>query len=135
MLTFGKYKGKSLLNVIKEDYSYFNWMIKNIEDIESKFDNEDKTTLFKFTKPLEYLNEKHPNLWKMDVSIIICTLKKEGILDYFDHYVHDDVLNYSIDSVFGSYFGSLTNFNGWYDSNDARNVLKDYFIRLQRIFS
>ena len=57
MLNFGMYKGYDLQELITLDLPYCIWMINKIQDVDEKFDNNDKETLFKLTQPYIYLEK------------------------------------------------------------------------------
>ena len=58
-LTFGKHKGKSIMEVFDYDYNYLEWCFENIPNFMSKLDQEDKENLRKLAHPIEYINNKY----------------------------------------------------------------------------
>lgn len=83
MLSFGKYKGKSLKQVIKNDVKYAQWIWKHKSNnsMISKLDIEDKKTLQYVITPLI-----HIRLVASTTEEIITELKNRGLLldCYFD---------------------------------------------------
>ena len=116
MLNFGKYKGKTLSQVFACDVQYVTWMANNIPDIDSKLDDEDKTTLFKYAFPYEYIKEKYGYFIQGSNSFehrnedeIIDILKKEGFLKCAYSYIDEDEImgvEGTVKTVYASTFGS-----------------------------
>jgi hypothetical protein len=97
MLNFGKYKGKSLEQIIEHDKQYLVWIANNIQDIDTKLDEEDANSLFKYSQPYEYIKQKYGvslhssmNLTSKKEDEIICLLIKEGLVKRAHTYSEDD---------------------------------------------
>lgn len=103
MLRFGKHKGKSIKEVLKDDRQYVRWLIKT--NLIHKLDDEDKETISYYKTPL-----KDINLNDITEQGLIDILKQRGLLfnayDYCDR--NYETIHYTIDSVYGYQCGSIS---------------------------
>jgi hypothetical protein len=103
MLRFGKHKGKSIKEVLKNDSQYVRWLIKT--NLIHKLDDEDKETISYYITPL-----KDINLNDITEQGLIDILKQRGLLftayEYGDR--NYDTIHYTIDSVYGYVCGSIS---------------------------
>jgi hypothetical protein len=103
MLSFGKYKGQSIKDVLKNDTQYVRWLIKT--NLTYKLDETDKETISYYQEPLKDIDVK--NISEED---LIDILKQRGLL--FSAYEYGDrnyeTIHYTIDSVYGYVCGSIS---------------------------
>lgn len=103
MLSFGKHKGKSIKEVLKNDTQYVRWLIK--ANLIHKLDDTDKETISYYLEPLKDINV---NI--ISEEDLIDTLKQRGLLfnayDYLDR--NYETIHYTIDSVYGYDCGSIS---------------------------
>lgn len=103
MLSFGKYKGQSIKEVLKKDSQYVRWLIKT--NLTHKLDEVDKETISYYLEPLKGIDVK--NISEED---LISILKQRGLL--FSAYEYGDrnyeTIHYTIDSVYGYQCGSIS---------------------------
>ena len=103
MLTFGKYKGQSIKDVLKKDSQYVRWLIKT--NLTHMLDETDKETISYYLEPLKGIDVK--NIKEDD---LIDILKQRGLL--FSAYEYGDrnyeTIHYTIDSVYGYQCGSIS---------------------------
>lgn len=103
MLSFGKYKGQSIKDVLKKDSQYVRWLIKT--NLTHMLDETDKETISYYLEPLKGIDVK--NIKEDD---LIDILKQRGLL--FSAYEYGDrnyeTIHYTIDSVYGYQCGSRT---------------------------
>jgi hypothetical protein len=103
MLSFGKHKGKSIKDVLKNDAQYVRWLIKT--NLTYKLDETDKETISYYLEPLKDIDVK--NISEED---LIDILKQRGLL--FSAYEYGDrnyeTIHYTIDSVYGYQCGSIS---------------------------
>ena len=126
MLSFGKYKGKSIKDVLKNDSQYVRWLIKT--NLIHKLDESDKETISYYQEPLKGIDVK--NISEED---LIDILKQRGLLfsayEYGDRNYEYASLNeydtvyYTIDSAYGFQCGSRSStFNFSYLKHDIINI-------------
>ena len=102
MLTFGKYKGKSIKEILKFDRQYIKWLIG--VDIIHKLDKEDKETISYYQNPL-----KDINLNTITEGDLIDILRQRGLLlRAYDYCDNDGAIQYTISSVYGYECGSIS---------------------------
>ena len=56
MLTFGKYKGQSIKDILKKDSQYVRWLIRT--NLTYKLDETDKETISYYQEPLKDIDVK-----------------------------------------------------------------------------
>lgn len=130
MIRFGKYKGKKLSDIWGDDTQYVTWMANNIQDIDSRLDNEDKVFLKKVSQPYLYLDEKYncDIFSKMTEEEIIDILKKEKYVKTARTYIipsESGGVYLDLTTLYGSTYGSsmgFGNFDGEY--NLVREIRK-----------
>ncbi len=119
MLSFGKYKGKSIKDVLKNDSQYVRWLIKS--NLIHKLDESDKETISYYQEPLKGIDVK--NISEED---LIDILKQRGLLFRADEYAslnEYDTVYYTIDSAYGFQCGSRSSmFNFSYLKHDIINI-------------
>lgn len=120
MLNFGKYKGKTLLQVFNYDIPYAIWMINSIPYINSKLDKEDNDTLFKYAFPYDYISKKYGyNLHShkhINEAEIIDILKKEGFVECAYSYIDNSHIS-GVEAVVKTFYGST--FGGAFGCGDC----------------
>jgi len=94
-MTFGKYKGTSVKEILTFDLQYILWCIDNIDNLMQRLDDADKQMLKYLLKPLEGIKSKK-------VEDILSALEERGILSTYSDYVdsNDDII-FSIDTIYG----------------------------------
>lgn len=121
MLTFGKYKGKSIKNILSFDRQYVKWLIK--ENLECKLDKEDLQMVYFFKNPLvdidiNYISEEE----------LISTLKDRNLLYCAYDYCDDTgAIHYKIDSVCGFECGSISSMCNVAPTCDLKNMIIQHF--------
>lgn len=94
-MTFGKYKGTSVKEILAFDLRYILWCIDNIDNIMQRLDDADKQMLKYLLKPLEGIKSKK-------VEDIVSALEERGILSTYSDYVDSDGdIVFSIDTIYG----------------------------------
>lgn len=115
MLNFGKYKGKTLEEVLSFDIPYVTWMANNVVNIDAKLDKEDQDTLFKYAFPYKYIENKYgyfitsPYGHKRSEEEIIKILQDEGFVTYANSYIDPNEclgVEGEVKTFYGSTFGS-----------------------------
>lgn len=102
MLNFGKYKGKSIKEILKNDKQYVKWLIE--ANIINKLDKDDKETISYYQNPL-----KDINLNTITEDDLINILKQRGLLfKAYGYCDNDSTIHYTIDSVYGYQCGSIS---------------------------
>ena len=127
MLNFGKYKGKSIKDILKSDSQYVRWLIKT--NLTHKLDETDKETISYFLEPLKDIDVK--NIREED---LIDILKQRGLL--FSAYEYGDrnyeTIHYTIDSVYGYQCGSISSMcNVAVDSCLKRDIISHFSKKLK----
>ena len=119
MLSFGKYKGQSIKDVLRKDSQYVKWLIKT--NLIHKLDETDKETISYYLEPLKGIDVK--NIGEED---LISILKQRGLLFRADEYAtmnEYDTVYYTIDSAYGFQCGSRSStFNFSYLKRDIINI-------------
>ena len=123
MFNFGKYKGHTIKDVLKNDRQYVRWLIKN--ELTHRLDEEDKETISFFINPLKDIDVE--NITEQD---LINILKQRGLLfcayDYCDEY---GTIHYTIDSVYGYHCGSISSMCNIAATNDLKQLIVENFSR------
>ena len=120
MLTFGKYKGKSLKEILKFDKQYVKWLIK---EKECKLDNEDLQMIHFFKNPLADID-----IDNISTEELITTLKGRNLLYCaYDYYDDEGAIHYKIDSVYGFECGGISSMCNVAPSCDLKNMIIQHF--------
>jgi hypothetical protein len=127
MLSFGKYKGKSIKDVLKNDSQYVRWLIKT--NLTYKLDETDKETISYYLEPLKDIDVKNIN-----EEDLIDILKQRGLL--FSAYEYGDrnyeTIHYTIDSVYGYQCGSISSMcNVGITSSLKRDIISHFSKKLK----
>lgn len=119
MLSFGKYKGKSIKDVLRNDTQYVRWLIKT--NLIHKLDETDKETVSYYLEPLKGIDVKN-----ISEEELIDILRKRGLLFQAEEYVslkEYDTVYYTIDSVYGFQCGTRSSvFNFSHLKHDIINI-------------
>ena len=119
MLSFGKYKGKSIKDVLRNDTQYVRWLIKT--DLIHKLDETDKETVSYYLEPLKGIDVKN-----ISEEELINILRKRGLLFKAEEYVSLKKYNtvyYTIDSAYGFQCGARSSvFNFSHLKHDIINI-------------
>lgn len=119
MLSFGKYKGQNIKDVLKNDRQYVKWLIKT--NLTHKLDEADKETISYYLEPLKGIDVK--NISEED---LISILKQRGLLFRADEHGtlnEYDTVYYTIDSAYGFQCGSRSStFNFSYLKRDIIDI-------------
>jgi hypothetical protein len=121
MLTFGKYKGKSLKEILKFDKQYIKWLIK--ENLAHKLDKEDAQMIYFFKHPLIDID-----IDNISEEELITTLKNRNLLYCAYDYCDDTgAIHYKIDSAYKFECGGISSICNIPATNNLKEMIVEHF--------